>query len=139
MYGQNQSILWSPWKIGTPLNFTIAYFGHPVSKSWLRPWLLMLTANKNTSLTNLMIFCRQSQQWQGNTCGEMAIRTLPKALIQIFLKTILNFQVIVQSIIQQFLEKLSSINGLTLIIHAWSSPLLSVSGSMVLLKITFPN
>ena len=33
----NQIVLWSPLK-----DITIANFGHPVSKSWLRPWL---TAN----------------------------------------------------------------------------------------------
>ena len=34
-----QSILWSPLKNRIPQNFTIANFGNPVSKSWLRPWL----------------------------------------------------------------------------------------------------
>ena len=36
-YGWNLSILWSPLNIWMPQNFTIAKFGHPVSKSWLRP------------------------------------------------------------------------------------------------------
>ena len=39
VYGWNLSILWSPLKFWMPQNFTIANFGHPVSKSWLRPWL----------------------------------------------------------------------------------------------------
>ena len=38
VYGWNMSILWSPFKIWTPKNFTIANFRHPVSKSWLRHW-----------------------------------------------------------------------------------------------------
>ena len=37
VYGYNQSILWSPFKNRTPKNFTINNFGHPVSKSWLKP------------------------------------------------------------------------------------------------------
>ena len=36
VYGWNISILWSPLKIWTPKNFTIANFRHPISKSWLR-------------------------------------------------------------------------------------------------------
>ena len=36
LYGWNLSILWSPLKIWTPKNLTIANFGHPISKSWLR-------------------------------------------------------------------------------------------------------
>ena len=38
VYGWNLSILWSPLIIWMPKNYTIANFGHPVSKSWLRPW-----------------------------------------------------------------------------------------------------
>ena len=38
VHGWNLSILWSPLKIWTPKNFTLANFRHPVSKSWLRPW-----------------------------------------------------------------------------------------------------
>ena len=38
VYGWNLSILWSPLKIWTSENFRIGNFGHPVSKSWLRPW-----------------------------------------------------------------------------------------------------
>ena len=41
VYGWNLSILWSPFKIWTPKNFTIANFGHPVSKYWLRPWTML--------------------------------------------------------------------------------------------------
>ena len=37
VYGYNLSILWSPLKNRTPNTFTIVNFGHPVSKSWLRP------------------------------------------------------------------------------------------------------
>ena len=37
VYGWNMSILWSPLKFWTPKKFTIAYFRHSVSKSWLRP------------------------------------------------------------------------------------------------------
>ena len=37
--GWNLGILWSPLNIWTPKDFTIAKFGHPVSKSWLRPWV----------------------------------------------------------------------------------------------------
>ena len=33
----NLSILWPPLKVRTPQNYTIVNFGHPVSKSWLRP------------------------------------------------------------------------------------------------------
>ena len=33
------STLLSPLKIWTPQNFIIANFRHPVSNSWLRPWL----------------------------------------------------------------------------------------------------
>ena len=40
--GQNLSILWSPLNIWTPRNFTIANFGHPGSKSWLRPCCTIL-------------------------------------------------------------------------------------------------
>ena len=29
-----------PKNIWTPQNFTIANFGHPVSKTWLRPWMV---------------------------------------------------------------------------------------------------
>ena len=32
------NILMSPMKNRTPKNDTIDNFGHPVSKSWLRPW-----------------------------------------------------------------------------------------------------
>ena len=39
VYGWNMSILWSHLKIWMPKNFTTANFRHPVSKSWLRPWL----------------------------------------------------------------------------------------------------
>ena len=39
-YGWNLSILWSTLKIWTAKKFTIASFGHPVSKSWLRPWIV---------------------------------------------------------------------------------------------------
>ena len=38
-YGWNLSILRSPIKKRMPKNSTIAIFGHPVSKSWLRPWV----------------------------------------------------------------------------------------------------
>ena len=38
VYVWNLSILWSPLKIWTPKNVTIANFRHPVSKSWLSPW-----------------------------------------------------------------------------------------------------
>ena len=31
------NVLWSPLKNRIPQNFAIANFGHPVSKSWLRP------------------------------------------------------------------------------------------------------
>ena len=33
----NLSILWVPLKIRMPKKFTSGNFGHPVSKSWLRP------------------------------------------------------------------------------------------------------
>ena len=39
-YGCKQSILWSPLKNWTPKIFEIVNFEHPVSKSWLRPWLV---------------------------------------------------------------------------------------------------
>ena len=38
VYGWNLSILWSPLKIWTPKNLTMANFRHPVSNSWLRHW-----------------------------------------------------------------------------------------------------
>ena len=31
-------------EIWTPQNFTIANFGHPVSKSWVRPWPPLATS-----------------------------------------------------------------------------------------------
>ena len=37
VYGCFQSILWSPLKNRMPENVRIASFGHPISKSWLRP------------------------------------------------------------------------------------------------------
>ena len=40
VYGWNLSILWSPFKIWTPQNFTMANFRHPISKSSLRHVLL---------------------------------------------------------------------------------------------------
>ena len=40
VHGWNLSILWSPLNIWTLQNFTTANFGHPVSKSWLRPWCM---------------------------------------------------------------------------------------------------
>ena len=42
VYDCNQSIVQSPLKTRTPQNFTIANFGQPVSKSWLRPSLALL-------------------------------------------------------------------------------------------------
>ena len=49
VYGLNLSMLLPPLKVWTPKNLTdFANFGHPVSKSWLRPCLktslLMLIA-----------------------------------------------------------------------------------------------
>ena len=38
VYGFSLNILWSSLKIWMPKNLTIVNFGHPVSKSWLRPW-----------------------------------------------------------------------------------------------------
>ena len=37
--GSNLSILWSPFRIWTPKILKFGNFGHPVSKSWLRPWI----------------------------------------------------------------------------------------------------
>ena len=37
VHGCNLSGVWSPLTNGVPQNFAIANFGHPVSKSWLRP------------------------------------------------------------------------------------------------------
>ena len=45
--GWNLGILWSPLKIWTPKHFTIANFGHPVSKSWLKPWLSWLLQSRH--------------------------------------------------------------------------------------------
>ena len=54
----NLSILWSPLKIWTPTKFTIANFGHPVSKSWLRPW--SRTSSILLSLCSEVLLVQQS-------------------------------------------------------------------------------
>ena len=58
---------------------------------------LMLTVAKS-SLTILMIFCRQ-KQIQKIFDEDMSIRTLPTTLLQIFCKISFNSKVIVKSII----------------------------------------
>ena len=50
VHGWTMSILWSPLKIWTPKNFTTANFRHPVSKSWLRHWFMLLGARQFLSL-----------------------------------------------------------------------------------------
>ena len=62
VYGWNLNILWCPFKFWTPNNFTKANFGHPVSKSWLRPWWVINYLSdehqcyKNTSIFKKTIF-----------------------------------------------------------------------------------
>ena len=42
VYDWNLGLLWSPFKIWAPQNVIIAKFGHPLSKSWLRPLALFI-------------------------------------------------------------------------------------------------
>ena len=59
VYGWNMSRLWSPLKIWMPQNFTTANFRHPVSKSWLRHWLVPLGVT-----SRLQIFFRDCSIWR---------------------------------------------------------------------------
>ena len=59
VYGWNVSILWSPLKIWTPQNLTIANFRHPVSKSWLRPCSGDLFEQCHLNMSHLCFFFRE--------------------------------------------------------------------------------
>ena len=58
VYGWNLSILWSPLNIWMPQNFTIANFGHPVSKSWLRTWTALWWLAQTSRIVIKCLSCK---------------------------------------------------------------------------------
>ena len=63
VYGLNLNILWSSLKIWMPINFTIANFGHPVSKSWLRPLSSIFLSILSTFCAYLQTFPGKLSSW----------------------------------------------------------------------------
>ena len=62
-YGWNLSISWSLLKLWTSKNFTIVNFGHPVFKSWLRPWLWFLSLIHG-HIHQIYLTTATSNRWQ---------------------------------------------------------------------------